>query len=93
MSINNNSNEQINLNTLTEKINNLFDDAFKTVYQIIKDNEEKYIKTKNFYLVNLDTVSKKTINDLNNYINYLDDSYEYLNNDEAEKTKLKYELK
>lgn len=87
------TNEQINLNTLTEKINGLFDDAFKTVYQIIKNNEEKYIKTKNYYLVNLDTVSKKTIEDLNNYINYLDVSYDYLNNDESEKDKLKHDFK
>lgn len=88
----NNVNTQININQLTNKINELYDDAFKTVYEIIKNNEEKMITTKNYYLVNLDNVSQKTLQELNNFMNYLDTSYIHLTNDEMEKNKLKNEL-
>lgn len=82
----------ININQLTNKINDLYDDAFKSVYQIIKNNNEKIITTKNYYLINLDNVSQKTLKELNDFIIYLDTSYLHLTNDEVEKNKLKIEL-
>lgn len=83
----------INLNILTNKINDLYDEAFNTIYTIIKNNEENIIKTNNYYLVDLDNVSSKTLTELQNYIDYLDSSYNFINNDENEKNKLKMELK
>lgn len=83
----------INLNILTNKINDLYDEAFNTIYTIIKNNKENIIKTNNYYLVDLDNVSSKTLTELQNYIDYLDSSYNFINNDENEKNKLKMELK
>lgn len=83
----------INLNILTNKINDLYDEAFNTIFTIIKNNEENIIKTNNYYLVDLDNVSSKTLTELQNYIDYLDSSYNFINNDENEKNKLKMELK
>lgn len=84
--------DKINLNILTDKINKLYDDGFKTIYKIIKNNEEQYVKTKHYYLVNLDDVNNDTLTKLNDYINYLDNLYDYLSNDENKKIKLKSTL-
>jgi CRISPR/Cas system CSM-associated protein Csm2 small subunit len=84
--------EIMNINLLTNKINDLYDDAFKCIYEIILKNNETIIKTKNYYLVNLDNVSKKTLQELSNFLNYLDASLDHLTNDEIEKNKLRNEL-
>jgi CRISPR/Cas system CSM-associated protein Csm2 small subunit len=82
----------ININSLTNKINDLYDDAFKSVYEIVKRNNETIIKTKNYYLVNLDNVKTETIKELSSYLKYLDVSFDHLTNDENEKNKLRNEL-
>jgi hydrogenase maturation factor len=87
-----NMSKDINLNILTNKINELYDDAFKSIYEIVKNNDETVIKTKNYYLVNLDNVSTKTIVELNNFINYLDASFNHLTDIEQEKNRLRNEL-
>ena len=82
----------INLNILTNKINELYDDGFKSVFKIIKKNNEKYIKTKNYYLIDLDNVKQETLIELNNFINYLDETYKNLKNYELKKNKLKSDI-
>lgn len=87
--IENENMENININLLTNKINELYDDAFKCIYEIIKRNDEKIITTKNYYLVNLDNVSHKTLKELDDFMNYLDISFNNISNDEQERLKLK----
>lgn len=82
----------INLNILTNKINELYDDGFKSVFKIIQKNDEKYIKTKNYYLIDLDNVKQETLIELNNFINYLDETYKNLKTYEIEKNKLKNDI-
>lgn len=82
----------INLNILTNKINELYDDGFKSVFKIIQKNNEKYIKTKNYYLIDLDNVKQETLIELNNFINYLDETYKNLKTYEIEKNKLKNDI-
>ena len=82
----------INLNILTNKINELYDDGFKSVFKIIQKNNEKYIKTKNYYLIDLDNVKQETLIELNNFINYLDETYKNLKTYEIEKNKLKSDI-
>jgi CRISPR/Cas system CSM-associated protein Csm2 small subunit len=84
--------EIMNINLLTNKINDLYDDAFKCIYEIVKLNNETIIKTKNYFLVNLDNVSQKTLKELSDFLNYLDASFDHLTNDEIEKNKLRSEL-
>lgn len=69
----------ININYLANRINELENEAFKTIFDIIKLNNEKYNKTNKYYLVDLNNVSNKTLIDLNNYIKYMDD-LDYKNN-------------
>jgi hypothetical protein len=85
-------NSNININSLTNKINELYDDSFKSVYEIVKRNNEQIIKTKNYYLVNLDNVKDSTLRELADFLKYLDVSFEYLTNDENEKNKLRNEF-
>ena len=87
------SEKQISLDTLTNKINNLYDNAYKTIYTIIKNNDEVIISTNNYYLIDLDNVKEKTIQDLKNYLKYLDDTDNEININENEKNKIKMELK
>ena len=53
------SDKQISLDTLTNKINNLYDNAYKTIYTIIKNNDEVIVSTNNYYLIDLDNVKEK----------------------------------
>lgn len=82
----------INLNVLTEKINNLYNDGFKTIYEILKNNEENIIHTKKYYLINLDNVKNKTLIALHDYIHYLEDSFNKLDDEEKEREKLRNEI-
>lgn len=87
------SDKQISLDTLTNKINNLYDNAYKTIYTIIKNNDEVIVSTNNYYLIDLDNVKEKTIQDLKNYLKYLDDTDNEININENEKNRIKMELK
>ena len=82
----------INLNILTDKINNLYNDGFKTIYEILKNNEENIIHTKKYYLINLDNIKNETLVALDNYINYLEDSFNKLDDEEKEREKLRNEI-
>lgn len=82
----------INLNILTDKINNLYNDGFKTIYEILKNNGENIIHTKKYYLINLDNIKNETLVSLDNYINYLEDSFNKLDDEEKEREKLRNEM-
>lgn len=60
------------LSKLVKKINNLDLTAYNTIYKILKNNNENLEKTNKFYLVDLNNVSEKTIKELINYVDYLD---------------------
>ena len=65
----------INLDKLSDKINDLYNDrlTLKSIYNIIKKNNEKYVKTKTHILVDLNSLSENTINEIQNYLMFVND--------------------
>lgn len=80
----------ISLDKLSNKINDLYNDklTLKSIYSIINKNNEKYVKTKTHVLVDLNTLSDKTINEIEQYLNFLDDINKEFKNYNNEKNKL-----
>jgi len=81
-----------NLSYIQRRINNMNIESMSQVYKIIADHNEKFTETKTDILINLGNLGHNCINDIINFIEYLDTNQEILLKDEIEKNDFKNEL-
>ena len=81
-----------NLSYIQRRINNMNIESMSQVYKIIADHNEKFTETKTDILINLGNLGQNCINDIMNFIEYLDTNQEILIKDEIEKNDFKNEL-
>jgi hypothetical protein len=81
-----------NLSYIQRRINNMNIESMSQVYKIIADHNEKFTETKTDILINLGNLGHNCINDIMNFIEYLDTNQEILLKDEIEKNDFKNEL-
>ena len=81
-----------NLSYIQRRINNMNIESMSQVYKIIADHNEKFTETKTDILINLGNLGHNCINDIMNFIEYLDTNQEILLKDEIEKNDFKSEL-
>tara|TARA_B100000242_G_C42955436_1_gene443078 strand:+ start:555 stop:956 length:402 start_codon:yes stop_codon:yes gene_type:complete len=82
-----------NLAYIQRRINNMNIESMSQVYKIIEDHNERYTETKTDILINLGNLNHNCINDIMNFIEYLDSNQELLLKDEIEKNDYKNQLK
>lgn len=81
-----------NLSYLQRRINNMNIESMSQVYKIIDVHNEKFTETKTDILINLGNLSNNCINDIMNFIEYIDTNQEILLKNEIEKNDYKIEL-
>jgi len=81
-----------NLSYIQRRINNMNIESMSQVYKIIADHNEKFTETKTDILINLGNLGHNCINDIMNFIEYLDTNQEILLKDEIEKNDFKNKL-
>lgn len=81
-----------NLSFIQRRINNMNIESMSQVYKIIEDHNEKFTETKTDILINLGNLGHNCINNIMNFIEYLDTNQEILLKDEIEKNDFKNEL-
>lgn len=81
-----------NLSYIQRRINNMNIESMSQVYKIIADHNEKFTETKTDILINLGNLGHNCINNIMNFIEYLDTNQEILLKDEIEKNDFKNEL-
>lgn len=98
LNINNNitSKEKVehktNLSYIQRRVNNMNLESKSQIYKIIEDHNEKYTETKTDILINLGILNNNCIEDIMNFIEYLDSNQEVLLKDEIEKNDYKKQL-
>ena len=82
-----------NLSYIQRRINNMNIESMSQVYKIIDNHNEKFTETKTDILINLGKLGHNCINNIINFIEYLDYNQEILLKDEIEKNDFKNELR
>lgn len=73
------------LKRIEKEIANMTIDNLTVIYNIIKNNGENITRKYDCFLVNLGTISKKSINEILKFINFLEENKKILEKDELEK--------
>ena len=82
-----------NLSYIQRRINNMNIESMSQVYKIIEEHNEKFTETKTDILINLGNLGNNCINNIINFIEYLDTNQEILLKDEIEKNDFKNEMR
>lgn len=74
---------------IKKKIDELSEHELTEIFRIIKKNNEKYSTNKNGIFVNLSSLRKNTIQEINNFILFCDNNNRIFDEEEMERTKYK----
>jgi hypothetical protein len=74
---------------IKKKIDELSEHELSEIFRIIKKNNEKYSTNKNGIFINLSSLRKNTIHELNNFILFCDNNNRIFDEEEMERTKYK----
>lgn len=82
-------NNIIQLKKIEKTIETMSLDNLTVIYNIVKTNNENITRKSDCFLINLGTLHTKTINDILNFITFLEENKKILEKDELEKQQYK----
>ena len=78
------------LTKLKQKILNLTKNEYTEIFKILKKNNQKYSENKNGIMFDFMKISDDTINEIKNFVNYIEENALIVDKDELTKNQYRY---